>query len=246
MNGGIVIPNENIVLMAEKEEPRFLNILLKNRDCLQDSLSFGIIPSENNQVGHFLGEKNNILYAIMRSNFLEYGTILTRSAMDSIVDGMSIGTEEEKASIKSYWDKVWNRHDGAVEDYGMLRDHLNDRYLLMQFYKKWKSGDQIINAVNGHGGLIKDYISDINAIKNIDPDSYSVTMGIEEGVDEAIKYIDHKRVNPNDDSSIRCGIDAIDRIFNGFTRPSYTVISGIVNGGKTTFMMNIGDRKSVV
>lgn len=240
MNGGIIIPNEDIVLMADKEEPRFLNILLKDKDSLQDAISFGIIPSENNQVGHFLNEKNNLLYAIIKTNFLKYSTLLTRSAMDSIVDMMNIGSEEEKASIKSYWDKVWNRHDGATEDYVMLRDHMNDRYTLLQFYNKWRQGDQIIKSINGHSGLIKTYINDLNAIKNLDPDSYSITMGIDDGIDKAVKFIDEKRINPHNDSSIRCGIEAIDEIFHGFTRPSYTVISGMINGGKTTLMMNIG------
>lgn len=239
MNGGIIIPNEDIVLMAEKEEPRFLNIMLKNKDSLQDAISFGIIPSENNQIGHFLNEKNNFLYVIIRTNFLKYGTLLTRSAMDSIVDMMNIGTDEEKASIKSYWDKIWNRHDGALDDYALLRDHMNDRYLLLQFYSQWKRGDQIIKSINGHGELIKSYIGDLNALKNLDPDSYSVTMGLNEGVEEAVKFIEKRRANDENDASIKCDITAIDRIFNGFARPSYTVISGMINGGKTTFMMNV-------
>jgi len=240
MNGGILIPNEDIVLMAEKEEPRFLNILLKDKDALQDALSYGIIPSENSQVGHFLNEKNNILYAIIRTNFLKYGTLLTRSAMDSIVDMMNIGTEEEKANIKSHWDQVWNRHDATPEDYQMLKEHINDRYTLLQFYGQWKRGDQIIKSISGHSDLIKKYISDLNAIKNLDPDSYSITMGIEDGTDEAMKFIDNKRVNPHDDSSIRCGIESIDNILHGFTKPSYTVVSGHIGGGKTTLMMNMG------
>ena len=240
MNGGIIIPNEDVVLMAEKEEPRFLNILLKHKDSLQDALSFGIIPSENNELGHFLNEKNNILFAIIRTNFLKYGTLLTRSAMDSIVDMMNIGSEEEKASIKSYWDKVWNRHDGTPEDYAILREHMNDRYLLLQFFKQWKQGDQIIKSTSNHSSLVKKYINDINALKNIEPDSYSVTMNIDEGVTKAMKFIEGKRNNPENDTSIKCGLDVIDRILHGFIRPSYTVVSGMINGGKTTFMMNIG------
>jgi len=239
MNGGIIIPNEDVVLMAEKEEPRFLNILLKSKESLQDAISFGIIPSENNQPGHFLNEKNNILYAIMRTNFLKYGTLLTRSAMDSIVDMMNIGTDEEKASVKSYWDKVWNRHDATSEDYELLRDHMNDRYLLIQFYSHWKHGDRIIKSISGHGNLIKEYINEINALKNLEPDAYSITMGVEEGMDEAMKYVEDRRANAHNDLSIKCGIESIDKIFNGFARPSYTVISGMINGGKTTLMMNI-------
>ena len=240
MNAGIIIPNENITLMAEKEEPRFLKILLTDKDCLQDALSFGIISSENNQIGHFLGEKNNLLFAIIKTNFLKYNTLLTRSAMDSIVDLMRIGEDEEKASIKSYWDKIWNRHDGTKEDYAMLRDHMNERYLLLQFYQNIKLAEKIIKSNSGHGDLIKKYINDCNSIKNLEPDAYNVTMGIDEGMDEAMKFITEKRDNPSNDTSIKCGIDAIDNKLHGFIRPSYTVISGMINGGKTTFMMNMG------
>lgn len=240
MNAGIVIPNENINLIAEKEEPRFLKILLSDKDCLQDALSYGIIPSENNQIGHFLGEKNNLLYAIIKKNFLKYGTLLTRSAMDTIVDMMSVGEDEEKASIKSYWDKIWNRHDGTKEDYAMLRDHMNERYLLLQFYQNIKSAEKIIKSNSGHGELIKKYINDCNSMKNIEPDSYTVIMGADEGLDAAMNFITEKRDNPNNDTSIKCGIEAIDNKLHGFIRPSYTVISGMINGGKTTFMMNVG------
>jgi replicative DNA helicase len=240
MNSGIIVPNEEVFLVAQKEEPRLLNILLKSKESLQDVISFGIIPSENNQLGHFWDEKNNLLYAIIRTNFLKYGTLLTRSAMDSIVDMMNIGNEEERSSIKTHWDKIWNRHDGNIEDYGLLKDHINDRYILLQFFEKWRSGDQIIKATNGHNSLIRNYINELNALKNLDPDSFFVTMGIDEGVGEAVKFIDEKRANPHNDASILCGIDALDKIFHGFARPSYTVVSGMINGGKTTLMMNMG------
>ena len=125
-----ILPNEDVMRMADKEEPRFLNILLKDKESLSASISFGIKASENGQPGHFLHPKNNFLYSLMYKNFLKYNSILTRSAMDSLVDMQSSLTEEEKAATKGYWDKVWNRHDVALEDYQLLRKNLNDRYVL--------------------------------------------------------------------------------------------------------------------
>jgi len=233
------IPNPDVEMLAEKEEARFLSILLKDKECLQDAIAFGIISKENGKPGHFFNDKNNLLYAIIRNNFLKYGTLLTRSAMDSIVGMMQIGTEEEKASMVIYWDKIWNMHDATTEDYALLKEHINDRYVLWQFYNVWKDGDKIVKAINGHGGMIKDFVNSLNSLKNMEPDPYSRSMSINEGLEEAIKYIDDRRSNPHDDQSIKCGIEAIDRIFHGFIRGSYTVVSGMIGGGKTTLMMNI-------
>jgi len=233
-----IIPNSELELLADKEESRFLKILLTDLDCLRDAISFGIIPRENGSPGHFLIDKNNFLYSVIRKNFLKYGTCLTRSAMESIMSTMQIGSDEDKASMVIYWDKIWNRHDAPVEDYAILREHINDRYILWQFYNIWKNGDQIVKSVSGHGNLVKQFVNDLNALKNIDPDPYSLTMGVEEGMNEAMKYIDDRRANPNNDQVIKCGIESIDRIFHGFARGSYTVISGMVNGGKTTLLMN--------
>ena len=63
------IPNEELIRLAEKEEARFLNILLRDKDCLMDAVSYGIKPSEKNEPGHFFIPKNNFLYSMIRSNY---------------------------------------------------------------------------------------------------------------------------------------------------------------------------------
>jgi len=241
MSIDVSIPNEDVLRLAEKEEPRFLNILLRDRDSLSDAISFGIKPTETGRPGHFMFSKNNFLFTIIYKNYDKYKTILTRGAMDSIIDQQDGITEEDKASAKSYWDKVWNRHDVALEDYTILRDHINDRYLLWQFYEKWKMGEQIVKAPAEHGTLIKDHIKDILSINNMDADPYSRVMGINEGMSEALKYIENRREHPDDNDTIKTYIKALDEIFEGgLLRGSYCVISGMVNGGKTTLLMNIG------
>lgn len=241
MSIDVPIPNEDVLRLAEKEEPRFLNILLRDKDSLSNAIAFGIKPTAKGMAGHFMFPKNNFLFTLIYKNYEKYKTVLTRSAMDSIIDQQDEITEEDKASAKTYWDKVWNRHDVALEDYTMLRDHINDRYILWQFYNQWKLGDQIIKASSDHGKLVKDYVRDISSIDNMEADPYSRTMGITEGMSEALKYIDHRRDHPEDTDTIKTYIKALDEIFEGgLARGSYCVISGTVNGGKTTLLMNIG------
>jgi len=233
------IPNEDVMRMAEKEEPRFLNLLLKNLDYLSDAISCGVIASEKGKPGHFLISKNNFLYKLIFENFRKYKTLLTRSAIDSLVDMQEVGTEEEKAAVKGYWDKIWNRSDASMEDYAMLKDHLNDRYILWQFYDKWKVGDQIIKATSDHTSLVEEFVKGVNGINNMNPDNYTLTMSAEEGFKEAMKHIQDRRDHPEDNPNIFCGIKAIDDILHGLARGSYTVVSGFVGGGKTTLMMNM-------
>jgi len=65
-------------------------------------------------------------------------------------------------------------------------------------------------------------------------------MGIDEGVNKAMDFVEHKRDFPGYESGILTGIAALDRKYNGLERGTYTVISGMINGGKTTLMFNVG------
>ena len=58
MNPNNTIPNEEVVRLAEKEEARFLGILLRDKDAISDAISFGIKSTEKNKPGHFLVDKN--------------------------------------------------------------------------------------------------------------------------------------------------------------------------------------------
>jgi RecA/RadA recombinase len=122
----------------------------------------------------------------------------------------------------------------------MLRDHINDRFIVWQFFEVWRNGDQIIKSTTNHTELVKGFMHDINNLKNVDPDSYSLTMSMEEGVNLAMEHITERRENPIDPDRVRVGIKALDDIYNGFEKGSYTVVSGMINGGKTTLLMNIG------
>ena len=234
------LPNEHKVKLAEKEEARFLGILLRDKDKVSEAISFGIAPTPSEQPGHFMYPKNSYLYMLIKKYFLEYGALLTRSAMDSLMDRQEGGTDEERASMKSYWDKIWNRNDVDDEDFRLLMTSMNDRYVEWQFYERWKLGDEIFKKNSSSIDMIKEFIGDVNSLKNVNPDSYSLTMNLEDGIKRAMDYVIERRENPIEPDRVMTGIQALDEIYNGFEKGSYTVVSGMINGGKTTLLMNIG------
>jgi hypothetical protein len=61
-------------------------------------------------------------------------------------------------------------------------------------------------------------------------------MDLEEGMEKSIQHIDNRRENPDDLPSIPTGLAAIDNIYHGLEFGTYTIISGMINGGKTTLM----------
>ena len=204
MNVEYPIPNEDLIKLAEKEEPRFLHILLKDKECLQDTIAFGIKRTRQGEPGHFLVPKNNLLFVLIKENFEKYGTLLTRGAMDSIMEGQDYGSDEEKASMKSHWDRVWNQSGVSMSDYKLLRDHINDRYVAWQFYDIWKGGDKIIESTVGHTDRVKDFIRTISKIDNLDNDeSYDKVVSHEDGIKEAMEFATKRRECPNDNDTIK-------------------------------------------
>lgn len=71
-------------------------------------------------------------------------------------------------------------------------------------------------------------------------DKYTSTMNMkEQGMDEVLEYIRERREEPNKTALIYSGIRAIDNMYHGFSPGQYIIVSGMVNGGKTTMMFNM-------
>lgn len=236
------IKNEALVRMAMKEEPRFLCILLKNKERLMDCMAYGIKGGKD---GHFWHDQPRFLYEIIKAYYQKHSSTLTRTAMESVMDAMeSYGgkalTDEDRATARMYWDTVYHM-EVDDEDYSLLRDHINSRYVQWQAIEIIKGRmEALIKSTNNQIDLVKEIQQDFIKIDNMDADPYSVTMDFMEGLDKSLKYIDDRREHPENLPSVPTGLRAIDDIYHGFEYGTYTIISGMINGGKTTLMFNIG------
>ncbi|MFA5313376.1 MAG: DnaB-like helicase C-terminal domain-containing protein, partial [Methanomassiliicoccales archaeon] len=187
------------------------------------------------------GQKPRLLYSYIYKYYQKYGAMLTRTAIDSLMDSDGSMAEEDRATLRMYWDKVYNNSEVDIdEDYSNLRDKINARYVQWQAIKILQDRvDVLAKASGGQIVLVKELQESFNKIDNLESDSYCVTMSIEEGMEKAIAHIKDRREHPERQSGIMSGIRGIDEAYNGFVPGSYTVISGMIGGGKTTLMMNI-------
>ena len=236
------VPNEQLKRVAFKEEQRLLSVILKDSDALMDIMSFGIEPGP---YGHFWNPESRFLYGIIHAYYQKYSKILTRTAIDSImdsltsIDGKTID-EEDKTTARMYWDKVYNMETSS-DDYALLRDNLNNRFVQWKAYEILKEGiEKIARSSSNQGELVKELREKFIKIEHLDVDPYSLTMSIAEGMDKVAEFITHRRNNPEQSDAIPTGIQALDDIYHGLERGSYTVVTGMINGGKSTLMFNIG------
>lgn len=235
------LPNAQLKQVAFKEEKRLLSIILKDSDSLMDMMSFGVEPGPN---GHFWNPEARLLFGLIHAYFKKYAKPLTRTAIDSIMDSMTSDgktlDEESKTNARSLWDIIYNM-EVSVDDYTLLRDNLNNRFVQWEAYKILKDGlESIAKATNNQADIVKDIREKFIGIDHMDVDPYSLTMSIAEGMDKVIDYITMRREKPETKDSIPIGIQGLDDVFHGLERGSYTVVTGMINGGKSTLMFNIG------
>jgi archaellum biogenesis ATPase FlaH len=232
----IRVNNDSLKGLAKKEEPRFLSILLKDKDCLMDAVSYGILPGDN---GHFWMPKPRFLYNIILQYYKKYNSILTRTAIDSVLDSLSIVDDDEKTSARMYYDEVYSM-ESSSEDYELLKSQINNRYVQWQGFSILKKDmGNLIKATNNQDELVKEIQKKFLAIDGLNSDSYCKTLGLVEAMPQIRDYITKRRECPEDNPRVPTGFDALDKKY--FLTPgSYTIISGMINGGKTTLMFNLG------
>jgi len=235
------VPNEEVVALSKKEEPRFLSLLLKDKECLSDAIASGI---KGGGEGHFWTVECQILYSIIEQYYHKYQAKLSRTGIDSVMDTISeIGGEtiqEDKTSVRAYWDRVYNM-EVDIEDYSMLRDHINSRYVQWKAYEIMQNQtERIVKSSGDQLEVVKDIQKRFQSIDTIEKDRYSLTMSMDEGIEKALTYIEQRREHPEITDSILTYINGIDDVYHGFQRGSYNIISGMINGGKSTLMINIG------
>jgi replicative DNA helicase len=131
--------------------------------------------------------------------------------------------------------------ESSSEDFEMLKQRLNDRWIQYQAVKLMKtSWSDLCKSNVGQSDMVQKLQTDFIKLDNMDADTYSRTVSLLDGMPEAWAYINQRRDNPEEVPGIMTGIQAIDNVYKGLTYGSYTAISGLINGGKTTLMFNIG------
>ena len=235
-----VLNNDKVRSIAFKEEPKFLSIILRDIDCLRETIASGI---KSGSSGHFWNANCSLLYSIVHNYYQKYGGLLTRSAMDSVMDKISTVdskslTPEEKASARLHWDDVYS-NDVPISDFKLLLEGLNNRYVQWQTLKIVNSkASDLTKSTNNQAEIVKELKNLLNGVEGLYNDPYSLTVSCSDGIKQSLAHIIEKRDNANMSDGVLCGIKALDDIYCGFDVGTYNLLMGMINGGKTTMMFN--------
>jgi len=231
--------------MASKEEERFLSLLLRYKELLMDAVG------SDTMTDHFWNKKSQRLFEIIDGHYREYGALLTRCAMEGVIAAKNY-SDVDAAAIMNAWGETWSNTEAVEDDYKHLKRSISNRYLQREALGICKSKfDELQNAKVDQDKIVNSLQVDLMGIEGLSEDPYAKSMDVDEGYDRAIKYIEDVREHPDQHRGVYCGIRGIDDVFNGFGYGTYTVISGMINGGKTTLMINMANNmakagKSVV
>lgn len=228
--------------LAAKEERRLLSIILRDKQLLMDIIALGFKTGPS---GHFWDDKTRFLYEHIYEHYHRNHSLLTRAAMESRLESI-FDNEVDVAAGLNFWAEVWSNTEASKEDFDYLKTQINNRYVQWSALNILKQGyENLKDARVDQPDLVRTIQQDILTIDCLQQDSYAKTVRAEEGFRRAMEYVVDRRENPMNQKGVLCGIPSIDRIFNGFGYGTYTVISGMINGGKTTMMLNMANNMSL-
>jgi replicative DNA helicase len=232
-----IIPNGTVQELASEEELMFLNLMLHNKDLLQDTFDSRAVTPD-----HFFWEQNARFYSIIMHNFLVNDSLLTRDNMYS-----KLRNSSNSVAAEAYYNRVEGMRV-SPEDYERLRKGMVDRFLQQRFYELTASNQdgvsgvsQILDATKDQSKLLSKFIGqlvDLESDRAISNEGVKISE-LSDTLDIAIRSIDARRVDPEVNKGFQTGYRGLDDVTNGFYPKDYIIIVGYPNGGKTTFMLNL-------
>lgn len=236
------INNSDLKQVALKEEQRLLSICLRHKDKIADALSFGIKSGND---GHFWNKEPRTLWTLIVTYFDKYKTILTKTAIESLTETIQVEgqklSDENRISLRLYWDKIYNL-ESSVEDFDLLINNINNRYAQWQASTILREGlEGILKSESNQNDLIEKIKAKFSELSFGKSENYDQIFAIQDGMKEAFDYVKDRKNNPEKIVTVPTYIKSIDDMLNGgLEKGSYTVVSGMINGGKSTLMMNVG------
>jgi replicative DNA helicase len=230
-------PNNILKEESKKQEPQFISILLKDADCLSDCFSSGFGCDEYGR-SHFLIDNCAKIFDAIQWNFEKYSTILSKNSINEYFKVNNVDTED-KVIVTRVFEHCLSL-DVPSADYAVLKNSIHGKYIqCLAIHLLRDKIEDLTNAQTGQDERVKELQEVLLSLDNASPDSYVKSFTMAEANELAMKNIESRRDNPEKFSGIMTGMKGLDDLLYGFEPGSYAVIAGMVNGGKTTLMLNV-------
>jgi len=230
-----VIPNTRLIETARRDEARFLTLILRNKDLMQDTFNSKV------SFRSFLIEEHAHFYGFIGDFFNHHGTLPTEQSFRSRLEEFMTDDAAVSAQVIAFQ----NRFHAHVEkeEYGPLKEGLINRFVQQQMYEKVHGGQRIVDMISAVSGQRTDLSSLISDLKLIDTGLESEknirVSTASESVSRVKASLLARRENPEIAYNIMTGYSSLDTRFLGFEGGKYMIILGPPHGCKMTLMLNI-------
>jgi len=230
-----VIPNTRLLETARRDEGRFLTLILRHQDLMQDAVNSKI------SFKYFLIEEHAHFYGFIGDFYLHHQVLPTEQTFRSRLEGVL----NDDAAISAQVISFQNRYHAHVEntEYAPLKEGLINRYIQQQLYEKVDGGQRIVDllsATSNQSQSLSSLMSDLQTIETgTEADRHIRVSTAKESLQRVRASLEARRDNPEIAYGIMTGYQSIDSRFLGFERGKYLIVIGPPHGCKTTLMLNI-------
>lgn len=210
-----------------KEEEKFINILLNNKDCVKKWLS-GNVGIKCFDHGHEI-----VLKALAWAS--GEGVVLTRQSFKSFAEEQ-VNTPAEAAAQVSVFNRIFMQI-AKPDDYPMLLNKIKQNYVQ-------RRSAEIMNEYNrerqiaGYESANESMVKKMQALSNDFQDTKTVYLDLGSARDTFMLELEARRKNPT--QRLICNIPEIDSTMAvGFKPGTLTIFCAAPGTFKTTVMMNV-------
>jgi len=231
-----LLPNQKVKDIADREEHRFLALILKNKEALVRAITMDHMTYKN-----FLVPKHSSLYSMIAKYWDDYGSMISREAFRTMTEEKH--GVEKMGPLCVLFDKYMNQRV-SPEDYEKLADGIRQRYSAQLFWEATGGGDimsSILQSTDGQMKNIADLADKLNGVVAEtagNSNGYNRTDDAITVIDDLVGVLKRRRDTIIKERGLVTGIKGFDELFKGFRFGKYGVILGFPNGGKTTVMIN--------
>jgi len=230
-----VIPNMRLIETARRDEARFLTLILRNKELMQDAFNSKV------SFRNFLIEEHAHFYGFIGDFYDRHRVLPTEQTFRSRLEEFM----NDDAAISAQVIAFQNRFHAHVDkdEYGPLKEGLIDRHVQQQLYERVNGGQRIvdmISATSGQRPALNSLISDLQRIDSgLESERHIRVSTAAESVARVKASLLARRENPEIAYGIMTNYPSIDTRFLGFEPGKYMIILGPPHGCKTTMMLNL-------
>lgn len=235
--------NSEIMSLVKNQEPKFMKFLLLDKENLEEAFSIGF--DENVNKNPFFIKNLKQLFIIVCEHYKKYKSLLTEDAISHYCQANSLDSEAKILLVRTY--EKCLKVETTEDEFDFLKHCVHERHIQEYVLEILSSTSlELGSATNNQIDIVKLAQQKFLALDNLESDSYIKSYSIGDAADLAWEDITKRREEPDSYRGIMTGMSGLDELTLGIEPGSYTVFAGIVNGGKTTLMLNVAFKAALL